>query len=147
MGICLSSRDDSPFHFGETITTDLANYRGTDWTYEGKVYPGNYGQGPKGEYREQTTDVGKFLPNVFGLYDMHGNIWEWCQDVWHDNYKEAPTDGTAWIDGNDNQIKLFRGGSWYFFPRNCRSAYRNRRSCDLRFHLVGFRVVVPGSRT
>jgi formylglycine-generating enzyme required for sulfatase activity len=137
----------TPFHFGETITTDLANYRGTDWTYEGTVYPGNYGQGSKGEYREQTTDVGKFLPNVFGLYDMHGNIWEWCQDAWHDSYKNAPVDGTAWMEDNDNQIKLLRGGSWLRGPSSCRSAYRFSFSRGYRNRYVGVRVAVPVPRT
>jgi formylglycine-generating enzyme required for sulfatase activity len=126
-----------PFHFGETITTDLANYDG-NYTY---------GSGPKGEYREQTTEVGKFPPNAFGLYDMHGSIWEWCQDAWHDSYEGAPADGTAWMSENDNNSRLLRGGSWYYDPWDCRSAnrYRNARvNGDVN---VGFRVVVARLRT
>lgn len=134
----------TPFHFGETISTDLANYRGTDWTYEGKVYPGNYGHGSKGIFREQTTEVGKFSPNAFGLYEMHGNIWEWCQDTWHENYEGAPSDGTAWVSENDNNSRLLRGGSWDTDPGYCRSAIRNGNSHDGRLVMVGFRVVVGG---
>ncbi|QSJ16712.1 SUMF1/EgtB/PvdO family nonheme iron enzyme [Nostoc sp. UHCC 0702] len=137
----------TPFYFGETITTDLANYRGTDWDYQGTVYPGNYAQGPKGEYREQTTDVGKFPANPFGLFDMHGNIWEWCQDEWHENYNNAPVDGTAWFTESDNKYSLLRGGSWNGSPRNCRSAGRYYDARDDRNGSVGFRVVVVRGRT
>ncbi|KYC37040.1 hypothetical protein WA1_46220 [Scytonema hofmannii PCC 7110] len=126
----------TPFYFGETISTDLANYDGNS----------TYANGVKGEYREQTTDVGKFLPNVFGLYDMHGNIWEWCQDAWHDSYKNAPVDGTAWMEDNENQIKLLRGGSEIYVPWYCRSAYRYRDSRAFRSHNFGVRVAVPVPR-
>jgi formylglycine-generating enzyme required for sulfatase activity len=115
---------NTAFHFGETITTDLANYHGTNWEDGGKTYPGVYGQGPKGEYRQETTDVGSFPPNAFGLYDMHGNVWEWCLDLWHDSYKDAPTDGSAWTTGNSS-YRVNRGGSWGDIPGKCRSAYRN----------------------
>jgi formylglycine-generating enzyme required for sulfatase activity len=117
----------TPFHFGETITTDLANYDGTD-DKDGK-WSGSYGRGPKGIYREETTVVGHFgVANAFGLYDMHGNVWEWCADQWHSNYEEAPIDGNAWIEenSNDNQSRLLRGGSWTYYPAYCRSAFRFR---------------------
>ncbi len=124
----------TPFYFGETITTDLANYNGNH----------TYGSGPKGIYREQTTDVGRFPPNAFGLYDMHGNVWEWCQDIWHDNYSGAPTDGSAWESGGDSSLRMLRGVSWYNLPRNCRCANRNR---DYEGSInSGFRVVLmPGA--
>ncbi|MFM7791141.1 MAG: formylglycine-generating enzyme family protein, partial [Microcystis panniformis] len=103
-----------------------ANYRGTDWEKDKKVYPGNYGRGPKGIYRKQTTPVGYFkVANAFGLYDMHGNVWEWCEDDYHPNYQGAPTDGSAWISMNKSTTKVLRGGSWYVNPSYCRSAYRN----------------------
>ncbi|MFM7440466.1 MAG: formylglycine-generating enzyme family protein, partial [Snowella sp.] len=92
---------NTPFYFGETITTDLVNYYG-NYTYA---------EAPKGQYREQTTPVGQFPPNAFGLYDMHGNVWEWCLDNWHGNYQGAPSDGSAWLI-NDNNSHLRRGGSW-----------------------------------
>ncbi len=99
----------TPFHFGETITSELANYNGE----------AIYGAEPKGTYRGKTTQVGSFgVPNAFGLYDMHGLVWEWCADHWHDNYEAAPTDGSAWIidNDNDNQSRVLRGGSWYSNP-------------------------------
>ncbi len=95
----------TPFYFGETITPALVNYDGN--------FP--YGAAAKGQYRESTTDVGSFPPNAFGLYDMHGNVCEWCQDKWHENYSGAPTDGSAWEakrNENDNRSRLLRGGSW-----------------------------------
>ncbi|MBP5973822.1 formylglycine-generating enzyme family protein [Brasilonema sp. CT11] len=122
----------TPFYFGETITTGLANYKGTE----------TYASEPKGQYRQQTTNVGSFPPNTFGLYDMHGNVWEWCQDDWHDTYQDAPTNGSAWLtDGGTNVRKLLRGGSWNNSPWHCRSANRDRDLPDVRYFPLGFRVV------
>ena len=126
----------TPFHFGETITTDLANYNGND----------TYASEPLGEYREKTTPVGSFPPNAFGLYDLHGNVWEWCEDDWHKNYNGAPSDGSAWSSGEVKASKVLRGGSWNYPSVNCRSAYRGdyaREICPKNF---GFRVVCVISR-
>ncbi len=128
----------TPFYFGETITGKFANYDASN----------TYAEEAKGEFRQQTTPVGQFPPNAFGLYDMHGNVWEWCADTWHGNYDGAPTDGSAWIEkGNDNLSPL-RGGSWGLIPDICRSAIRtfiNRRV--IRDYDSGFRVVCVFGRT
>ncbi|MFO0099655.1 MAG: SUMF1/EgtB/PvdO family nonheme iron enzyme [Aphanizomenon sp.] len=122
---------ETPFSFGENINPDLVNYDGN--------YP--YKSAPKGKYRKQTTDVGTFPPNAFGLYDMHGNVWEWCQDDWHKNYTNAPTDGSAWNNQIGSSYKLLRGGSWYSGAGYCRSADRFSNSRGYRYEDCGFRVV------
>ncbi|NJL47281.1 MAG: SUMF1/EgtB/PvdO family nonheme iron enzyme [Leptolyngbyaceae cyanobacterium SM2_5_2] len=137
----------TPFHTGPTITTDLANYRGTDWDYGGQIYSGAYGPGPHGIFRQQTTPVGQFLPNAFGLYDMHGNVWEWCADHYHESYEGAPTTSTPWLSSDENSFRLLRGGSWFDPPDFCRSAYRYRISPDYRAYHFGFRVVCSVART
>jgi formylglycine-generating enzyme required for sulfatase activity len=127
----------TPFYFGPTITTDLVNHYGYH-TY------GPYAAEPIGEYRRETTEVGSFPPNGFGLYDMHGNIWEWCHDVWHSNYQGAPTDGSAWREGNPywQRRRILRGGYWISSPRECRSANRYYALRDTRLNSgYGFRVV------
>ena len=86
----------------------------------------------------QTSPVGSFAPNAFGLYDMIGNVWEWVQDTWHNSYDGAPNDGQAWEEGNGPRI--VRGGSWDRYPNFCHSAYRNRSSPDYRYYNLGFRV-------
>lgn len=131
----------TPFAFGETITPEFVNYDGN--------YP--YGEAPKGEFREETVPVGSLgatkkdelnVANAFGLYDMHGNVWEWCEDVWHDNYQKAPDDGSAWLSGGDSGFRVVRGGSWDFSGYGCRSAYRYGDRPGYLNVVIGFRVVV-----
>jgi formylglycine-generating enzyme required for sulfatase activity len=123
----------TPFYFGESITPELVNYDG-NYTYA---------SAPKGQYRQQTTDVGSFPPNAFGLYDMHGNVWEWCQDDYINSYNNAPTDGSA-LTGRSS-IKLLRGGSWDNNPEHCRSASRTYHTLDNDDSNIGFRVVCSGA--
>ena len=116
----------TPFHFGDTITPRQANYDGNQ----------PYNGGGQGEYRRKTVAVDEFQPNAFGLYQMHGNVWEWCGDAWHEDYREAPADGSAWVDAG--AARVVRGGSWSLHARGCRSAYRDYyrpgdRSSDLGF--------------
>ena len=127
----------TPFYFGETITGDLVNYDAS-YTYLDET---------KGKYREETTPVGQFPPNANGLFDMHGNVWEWCADTWHKNYQGALTEGTAWIKNGDDSRCCLRGGSWIFSPRNCRSAYRNHDTRASRYNHIGFRVSCELPRT
>jgi formylglycine-generating enzyme required for sulfatase activity/uncharacterized protein with von Willebrand factor type A (vWA) domain len=144
----------TPFHFGETITGELANYDARE----------TYADEPKGEYRRQTTPVGQFPPNAFGLYDMHGNVWEWCLDPWHENYQgEPPRDGSVWDENNndnryqsllistkelltDKRYRVLRGGSWLDIPLCRRSANRYGLNPGYRNYDLGFRVacVSPG---
>ncbi len=140
-------KESKPFHFGETLTSNLANYDGTEI----------YQQEAKGEYKKKTTPVRSFSPNAFGLYDMHGNVWEWCLDPWHGNYEGAPEDGKVWDEKNndnryhnildninvlieDDRTHVLRGGSWYLDPLDCRSAYRV--NYDSGYSYVGFRLAL-----
>jgi formylglycine-generating enzyme required for sulfatase activity len=122
----------TPFHYGETLTTDLADYVG-EHTYQLE---------PKGVYRHGSTDVGSFPPNAFGLSDMHGNVWEWCADQWHDHYIGAPTDGSIWENGNGSMDRVMRGGSWHEPPANCRSATRLKMNENEAEDFFGFRVAL-----
>ena len=120
------ARTTTSYHFGEKISTELANSSGA---YQG------------------TTQVGRFGANGFGLYDMHGNVWEWCLDLWHENYKGAPIDGSAWLTSGEDEFRALRGGSWYYGPVGCRAACRARDACGNRSDVIGFRVVCASSRT
>ena len=133
------ARTTTPFHFGETIKPDVANYDGEN-TYNG---------GPKGRYRRETTPVDAFkVANGFGLCDMHGNVWEWCQDYYHASYAGAPTDGSAWEDegADENKSRILRGGAWISHPRDCRSAFRYYVSPRVSYHPFGFRLVCGAPR-
>ena len=122
----------TPFYFGETLIPDLANYNGNS----------TYASGQKGIFRNKTSDVESFPPNAFGLSDMHGNVWEWCEDFWHGNYHDAPTDGSVWKSGGDTAHKVLRGGSWLSIPGYCRCAFRRRNLSASRNSHGGFRVVL-----
>jgi formylglycine-generating enzyme required for sulfatase activity len=124
----------TPFHFGETIDPKVANYDGD----------GVYGGGQTGIARNKTIPVGSLnAANEYGLHDMHGNVWEWCQDHWHDNYHGAPENGSVWINANaeENKSRVLRGGSWLDVPSFCRSAVRYNYNPEYRSYYVGFRVV------
>jgi formylglycine-generating enzyme required for sulfatase activity len=126
----------NPFYFGETISTNVANYNGNY----------SYNEGVKGKYLEKTASVKLFgTANEFGLYDMHGNGWEWCEDNWHSSYDGAPTDGSAWVGINNGHV--LRGGSWNRDPNNCRSAFREWDGADRCNNSIGFRVMCSTIKT
>jgi formylglycine-generating enzyme required for sulfatase activity/uncharacterized caspase-like protein len=125
----------TPFYFGETITAEVANYD-SDKTY---------GNAPKAKSPGQTTDVKTYPANAWGLYDMHGNVWEWCVDHWHGNYQGAPSDGSAWLSQNKDAYRVFRGGSWLGIPGESRSACRRYNDPSNHHNVVGFRVCVSVS--
>lgn len=126
-----SAKRSSAFWWGNSISTDQANYNG-NLTYNGS----------KGVYRKKTVPVDSFNPNPFGLYKVHGNVWEWVEDCYHDSYKGAPGDGSAWLDadGGNCERRVLRGGSWYDDPQFLRARFRGRFNRGYRLSYVGFRV-------
>jgi formylglycine-generating enzyme required for sulfatase activity len=131
------ARTTTPFYFGETISTEVANYDGYL----------TYGDGPEGQYRYALTPVNHFgIANSFGLSDMHGNVYEWCIDAWHENYENAPTNSTTWIEGEESSRRVARGGAWDHGPECCRSAYRLCSEADIRDYTFGFRVCCSAPR-
>jgi hypothetical protein len=120
----------TPFCWGENVCDEVVNHNGN--------FP--YGQAPKTPSRSTTTAVGSLgVANSFGLFDMLGNVWEWCQDVYHSSYEGAPTDGSARL-GGDNVMRVTRGGSWRAPAVDCGSAARNSSNPNSREDDVGFRV-------
>ena len=116
---------ETRYSWGEEIGRNRANCDGCGSEWDGR----------------QTAPVGRFEPNAFGLYDLHGNVDEWVEDCWHDNYEGAPSDGSAWTSGGDGDLRVVRGGSWYFYPRNLRAASRYRNRPSHRDNSYGFRLV------
>jgi len=119
----------TPFWWGSSISTDQANYDGNH----------TYGDGVKGEHRKETLPVASFEPNPWGLYQVHGNVYDWVEDCFHDNYQGAPSDGTAWTTG-ECTYRVLRGGSGSSEPRYLRAAFRNATYPDNRHYEIGFRV-------
>jgi formylglycine-generating enzyme required for sulfatase activity len=117
----------TPFYFGENINPDIVNYDGN--------YP--YGTAKKGLYREKTTPVGSFPANAFGLFDMHGNVWEWCQD-WYGSYPTTPVTNPGGASSGSSRV--IRGGSWDYYAQDCRSAGRDNHSPGYRYGLIGLRL-------
>jgi formylglycine-generating enzyme required for sulfatase activity len=120
----------TPFSFGETLTVDVANFNGEH----------SFRDEPRGFYFHSTNEGGKFPPNAFGLYDMHGNLWEWCADNWLDDYASSPRDSSPY-QNKDNHYRVARGGSWHEPPALCRSAARLRVLETDADEVMGFRVV------
>ncbi|MGH8534603.1 MAG: formylglycine-generating enzyme family protein [Gammaproteobacteria bacterium] len=114
------------YWWGDEVGKNNANCAGCGSQWDGK----------------QTAPVGSFQPNAFGLHDMLGNVWEWVQDCWHENYKGAPLDGSAWGEKQDGDCarRVIRGGSWHDLPRSVRSARRAKHAPGDRYGDIGFRL-------
>ncbi len=157
----------TPFYFGETVSPNLANYDGNfmygqspsqrqitesnvriiSFSEKKMTQPQSQKRvDSQKEYRAETTTVANFnAPNAYGLCDMHGNVFEWCADHWHENYEGAPNDGSIWSSSQESADRVIRGGSWYSSPGLCRSASRLQSSPGHRSLNNGFRVVCDRS--
>jgi formylglycine-generating enzyme required for sulfatase activity len=128
------------YSFGDD-EKDLCHHgNGVDATAKSKIAGAEkWSAAPCSDGYAYTAPVGSFLPNKFGLYDMHGNAWQWLEDCWHDNYAGAPTDGSGWVSG-DCSRRVVRAGSWGGIPRDLRSAKRGRDPAGERYGNIGFRL-------
>jgi formylglycine-generating enzyme required for sulfatase activity len=126
------ARSATLFSCGNTITDRLANFS------DGYIYR----EDSRDLYKRKTTPVGSYPANEIGLYDLHGNIWEWCQDRWHNNYQESPPDRRIWETGDSSNCRVLRGGSWLSDTWFCRSANRSYLSPESKNNSVSFRVVL-----
>ncbi|GBF27064.1 serine/threonine-protein kinase pkn1 [bacterium MnTg02] len=131
------AQTQTPYFFGNNQNALCANGNGADkntsFSWKNKSCSDGY---------MRTAPVGTFSKNGFGLYDVHGNFWEWVADCWHENYISAPVDGSAWLDTNSGDCakRGLRGGSWFIDPGFLRSANRGREISDLRYNFNGFRI-------
>ncbi|MFG6097941.1 formylglycine-generating enzyme family protein [Leptolyngbyaceae cyanobacterium CCMR0082] len=126
----------TPFSFGEALTTEIANF------FADFSFTENYEE----NYRNNPVKADSFWPNAFGLYNMHGNVHEWCSDDYHESYEGAPSDANKWLSGNATASKVMRGGSWFNDTHFCRSAARDKNTQVGRSNSCGFRVVCEPKR-
>jgi len=148
--------------FLKKLNSEFVNGKGfrlpseSEWEYAGRggkhwrnnfEFSGSKDLKEVGWYREnshgETFPVGWKKPNQLGIYDMSGNVWEWCEDDWHDNYKNAPDDGSAWVDERRVDNRLLRGGGWDYDDGGCRVSYRSFIKPTYRSINFGFRLVLP----
>ncbi len=115
---------------------------GKGYTYSGSNEIAEVAWHSQNSHRE-TKPVGWKAPNQLGIHDMSGNVWEWCEDDWHDNYENAPDDGSAWIDAPRGSSRVLRGGSWRYGPYFCRVSYRFISHPSDRYFIIGFRLILP----
>jgi formylglycine-generating enzyme required for sulfatase activity len=137
----LSKMTERPYRLLTEAEWEYAARAGTSTAYYwgDKIGHDNANCASCGTIHSETTSVGSFKPNAFGLYDMAGNVWQWVEDCLNDSYEDAPTDGSAWKIG-DCSRHVARGGGWKYYPMNLRSAYRGANSARNRLSGLGFRV-------
>jgi formylglycine-generating enzyme required for sulfatase activity len=133
----LSQRTGQSYRLPSEAEWEYAARAGTTTAY---FWGGEFDNGRANSNLSRTVPVGRYGANAFGLHDMHGNVWELVQDVWHDNYSGAPIDDTAWVIGGDQSRRVLRGGSWLSTPRDLRSANRDWCTPGNRNDFTGFRI-------